>query len=190
LLTRVTPTYEVPVTTAPTAEDIPALAAVVLDMQQLAELPDGELVKSLRSLTHTYATWIAGNQVRVDAGVDGLGEYEGTAREAMDACRQAQERIEAGIALLETDPKAMRAFRFANQAMWQQRVHALLSERKRAGIASTLEELDQPANRSWRPFQLAFVLLNCNRPTKAVIDGRLVQMSTRGRSRPNPTRQV
>ena len=30
----------------------------------------------------------------------------------------------------------------------------------------------------------------CNRPTKAVIDGGSVQMSTSGRSKPNPTRQV
>ena len=29
-----------------------------------------------------------------------------------------------------------------------------------------------------------------NRPTKAVIDGGSVQMSTSGRSKPNPTRQV
>jgi hypothetical protein len=29
-----------------------------------------------------------------------------------------------------------------------------------------------------------------NRPTRAVIDGRSVQMSTSGRSKPNPTRQV
>ena len=29
-----------------------------------------------------------------------------------------------------------------------------------------------------------------NRPTKAVIDGGFVQMSTRGRSKPNATRQV
>ena len=160
LLTRVTPTYEVPVTTPPTAEDNPALAAVVLDMQRLAEMPEEELLQSLRALTSTYAAWISDNLSRVDTRADGLGDFEGTAREAMDACREAQERIEAGIELLRADPKAMRAFRFANQAMWQQRVHALLSERNRAGIASTLEELDQPSNRSWRPFQLAFVLLN------------------------------
>jgi hypothetical protein len=160
LSTRVMPTYEVPVTTPPTAQDNPALGAVVLDMRQLTEMPDAELLQSLRALTEAYADWIATNQARVDSGTDGLDDYQGPAREAMDACRQARTRIEAGIALLETDTQALRAFRFANRAMWQQRIHALLSERRRAGVASTLEELDQPANRSWRPFQLAFVLLN------------------------------
>jgi hypothetical protein len=36
----------------------------------------------------------------------------------------------------------------------------------------------------------ALVDISCNRPTKAVIDRRSVQMSTRGRSNPKPTRQV
>ncbi len=160
LLTRVTPTYEVPVTTPPTVDDNPALGAVVLDMQRLTEMPEAELLQSLRALTDSYVEWIASNQARVDSGADGLADFAGPAREAMDACRQARQRISAGIELLASDPKAMRAFRFANQAMWQQRIHALFSERKRAGIASTLDELDVPANRSWRPFQLAFVLLN------------------------------
>ncbi len=160
LLTRVTPSYEVPVTTPPTAEDNPALAAVMLDMQQLAEMPETELLQSLRALTDSYADWIARNQARVEAGADELADFVAPAREAMDACGQARQRIEAGISLLASDPKAMRAFRFANRAMWQQRIHTLFSERKRAGVASTLDELDLPANRSWRPFQLAFVLLN------------------------------
>jgi hypothetical protein len=29
-----------------------------------------------------------------------------------------------------------------------------------------------------------------NRPTNAVLDGGVIQMSTSGRSKPNPTRQV
>jgi hypothetical protein len=37
---------------------------------------------------------------------------------------------------------------------------------------------------------VAPTLAKRNSPTKAVIDGRSVQMSTRGRSKPNATRQV
>lgn len=160
LVTRVTPTHDVPVTTPPTAEDIPALADVLLDMKALAETPDAALLASLRALTTAYGNWIASNQSRVDGKLDGLEPFEAVAQDALKSCREAQTRIEAGVRVLQDDPKAMRAFRFANQAMWQQRIHALLSERKRAGMASTLEDLDQPENRSWRPFQLAFVLLN------------------------------
>ena len=160
LMTRVAPSYEVPMTTPPGVDDNPALAGVVLDMQQLAEMSDAELLESLRVLTESYGQWIDANQARVNAGIDGLDEFDATARQALEDCREARARIDAGVRLLETDAQALKAFRFANRAMWQQRIHALLSERRRAGATATLEELDQAANRSWRPFQLAFVLLN------------------------------
>ncbi len=47
-----------------------------------------------------------------------------------------------------------------NRAMWQQRLHTLYAEEKRKNNPTTLDDLDQPRNRSWRPFQLAFILLN------------------------------
>lgn len=166
LRTRVTPSYEVPMTTPPTADDNPSLAGVVLDMKLLAEMDDAALFASLRQLTVAYTEWIATNRARIDAKADGLDEFEATARQALDDCAEAQQRIDAGIALLETDAAALRSFRFANQAMWQQRVHALYSERRRAGSKQTLDELDLPENRSWRPFQLAFVLLNLPGVTK------------------------
>lgn len=166
LRTRVTPTYEVPMTTPPTADDNPALAGVVLDMKLLAEMDEAALFTSLRSLTAAYTEWIATNRSRIDAKADGLDEFEVIARQALDDCQEAQQRIEAGIKLLETDAAALRSFRFANQAMWQQRIHALYSERRRAGSKQTADELDVPENRSWRPFQLAFVLLNLPGVTK------------------------
>jgi len=160
LTTRVAPTYEVPTTTPPGVQDNPALAGVVLDMQGLAEMPAAELLASLRVLTASYGQWIEERQARVDTGADGLDVFEATARQALDDCREARQRVEAGVHLLETDPQALEAFRFANRAMWQQRIHALCAERRRAGVDTTPEALDQPGNRSWRPFQLAFVLLN------------------------------
>lgn len=39
-------------------------------------------------------------------------------------------------------------------------------------------------------FEMVEQRLDGNRPTNAVIDGGPVQMSTSGRSKPNPTRQV
>jgi hypothetical protein len=160
LLTRVTPTHDVPMTTPPTAADIPALAGVVLDMKTLSEMPDSDLLVSMSALMQAYGEWTANNQKRVDDKADAIEPFIDVAQVALKECREAQARIEAGIALLRDDPKAMRAFRFANRAMWQQRIHALLSEKTRSGVAATLDDIDQPANRSWRPFQLAFVLLN------------------------------
>ena len=54
LTTRVMPTREVPMTTAPTVEDIPALADLVLDMKVLSELDDAALIATLRVLLWTH----------------------------------------------------------------------------------------------------------------------------------------
>ena len=62
-----------------------------------------------------------------------------------------------------SDADALDAFRFANQAMWKQRVHTVAIEARRRdaelGLRDAVNRADEPANRSWRPFQLAFVLL-------------------------------
>src|SRR5438132_13496445 len=47
-----------------------------------------------------------------------------------------------------------------NKAMWQQRIHTLHAEVRRRGQSRPLGEKDRQENRSWRPFQLAFILLN------------------------------
>jgi hypothetical protein len=62
--------------------------------------------------------------------------------------------------LLLEDEQAAEAFRFANLAMWQQRVHTILALKRRRDEPVDERAVDVPANRSWYPFQLAFLLLN------------------------------
>lgn len=70
-------------------------------------------------------------------------------------------RIAAGIALLAEDAKAAEAFRFANRAMWLQRIRTIHALARRRGENADLAAIDaDPKNHSWYPFQLAFVLLN------------------------------
>src|SRR5205823_9302720 len=65
-----------------------------------------------------------------------------------------------GITLLSKNRHAAQAFSFMNKAMWQQRIHTLHAEESRREQSRSVEEKDRPENRSWRPFQLAFILLN------------------------------
>ena len=66
--------------------------------------------------------------------------------------------------MLRENEAALAAFRFANQAMYLQRVHTLAAEARTRDDTLSLDEaltsVDEPKNHSWRPFQLAFVLLN------------------------------
>ncbi|MCW2947386.1 MAG: helicase domain protein, partial [Actinoallomurus sp.] len=91
------------------------------------------------------------------------------ATKAVYDARQAANRIVAGVKLL-TDPAhprhadALRAFHFANETMALQRRHTALAPLREEGLSyqqadDTIKGQGADAA-SWRPFQLAFILLN------------------------------
>ena len=158
--TTAIPRYDVPNTTPPSIDEIPALRSAELDMKVIAELPAEELAPKLLPLVDAYADWIRETGQGVEQPERRLGPYKEEAAAALAGCRAAESRIRQGIELLERDEKAAEAFRFANRAMWLQRTHTKLSEAKRRGEEVPFEEVDLPKNRLWYPFQLAFILLN------------------------------
>ena len=159
------PKYDVARTDPPTSSEIPLLADVALDMRTLAHADDADLPAMLRPLVVAYRKWIDEQQARLNDSAERLTGYEVTAQQHIEQARAAAERIEAGIALLEQDELACEAFRFANEAMWRQRVRQkAIENRRRDGDTTSLENAialaDVAIERTWRPFQLAFLLLN------------------------------
>lgn len=161
--TTVIPQYEVQVTETPGLDptDRPAMREMVasglLDMQRLAQLPVDDLVEALNTLTRDYGAWIAEQRGRIGRDVVG---YDTQADRALDRCLEIQARLQQGIDTLKNDEKALTAFRFANRAMAIQRVRSLYSSRRRRGEDPDLGELEKSERPSWRPFQLAFLLLS------------------------------
>jgi len=154
--TKIVPTCEI----APMqARDIPDL---VTDMTQLAQTAQGDFAAALTPLTQAYGRWLAQRRLEVEHPDGLLYPYveDGIASHQLDQGDEALRRIEAGIAVLDSDPQAALAFQFANAAMAFQRVHTLFSEEVRRKKQPDINDLDIPKNRSWRPFQLAFILLN------------------------------
>jgi hypothetical protein len=168
--TEAMPAQEVPRTDAPVPEDFaqeairePFTAAVAaLDMKTLSEAGNGELQTLLAPLADAYEAWLVVQEQRIDDPAEGLEPYEAKARDHLEVARVALGRIRAGITAL-ADPDVAEAFRFANYAMWQQRVHTLAAEDRRHDdslkLHAAVAAADVVENRSWRPFQLAFVLL-------------------------------
>jgi hypothetical protein len=157
------PKSEVPQQTPPDANDNPDLAGVVLDMKELAEMPKGDLVASLRRLETAYGKWIAKEQGKLADSAERLADHTDAAQRAAARCKRACDRIREGIDLIENDAVAEKSFRFANRAMWQQRLHSVFARMVRKGKLKPSDDittLDIPRNRSWRMFQLAFVVLN------------------------------
>ena len=66
LRTQVVPSYDIPQTTPPTPEEIPALADLTLDMQRLSELETGQFGPHLAALPAAYQAWIDHLRNRVE----------------------------------------------------------------------------------------------------------------------------
>lgn len=147
-----------------------ALPGVNLSMLGLATATDADLFSSCERLAAAYKRWIAEQQDEAEAG--GLSkELLATARDHLKRCGESHRRIVQGISALRSHPQALAAFRWMNRAMVQQRSHYALSaekEKRRAWVPTgngpgperpfvTPEYLPSV---SWRPFQLAFILMN------------------------------
>lgn len=163
--TAITPSYEVPVTETPgaRAEDRPAMRDMVekghLDMDVLAAMSKNELVKALTALADDYGVWICEQQARIANELHG---HEDQAKAALARCLDIKLRLEEGISVLanEGNEKALAAFRIANRAMASQRIHSMYALSRRRGEDRDLAQFEKRQNRSWRPFQLAFILLS------------------------------
>ncbi|PRW65232.1 DISARM system helicase DrmA [Actinopolyspora mortivallis] len=160
------PTYEVPATVAPGNQGS-LLAGTELSMDTLATAEPAELRAGLAPLCEGYRRWLDQRAVETD---ELPGPLRDTAESAIFRARRAADRIRAGIDLL-TDPahpkhaEALEAFRFANRAMAAQRRHTDLARlRESTGLdyaeARRRVEDKGTSGASWRPFQLAFVLVN------------------------------
>ena len=104
--------------------------------------------RSLSPLVHAYRRWIDRQREGAQAFSGGRGEV---ADELVTRAARAADRIQAGIDLLN-DPDLLEAFRIANRAM------AAASRRRRAQEGGhTPDAVEPPA---WRPFQLAYILMN------------------------------
>lgn len=161
--TVVIPRYEVPVTETPGLDpnDRPAMREMIqrgwLDMARLAEMDPAELQEALGTMTDDYAAWIGEQRGRIGTEITG---HDSAAQQVLALCEEAHRRLVEGVGVLLSEEKALKAFRFANSAMATQRVRSIYALRERRGENAELASIDVEKNRSWRPFQLAFLLLS------------------------------
>ncbi|MFD9946735.1 DISARM system helicase DrmA [Nonomuraea sp. NPDC059023] len=154
LVTSWLPVYDVPATTAP------PIPGVTLSMDELAKVSADQLRAGLFPLADGYAAWLDERETELP---ELPVELRGAGENALLKAREAAGRLRAGIELLTDGSDALTAFRFANEAMALQRRHSMIAKLRQEEALSYAEasaKVQDPKNASWRPFQLAFVLLN------------------------------
>lgn len=157
------------------AYQIPAVkplstTAAELRMDALARCVDATAVaEAVRPLVDEYSSWID----EVATGASTLTpSLQATAGANLESCRNSAQRMGSSIELIADDADALMAFKFMNRAMADQRSASVEAAQYRAtGIRSKSAEVP-----TWRPFQLAFILLNlpglarAESPDRQVVD--------------------
>lgn len=180
--TAIFPTWEVkPIVPA-------AIGGVALSMATFG--PYGSMEETLAVLSQlcdNYAVWISSLEERKATLETGMLE---TAERHISNCNTCLARMRSGVELLKTDRRVQTAFRYMNLAMLQQQLHYNLplqqwveDENERLVLDSKLEQLPDPirpetwwGNKErygkWRPFQLAFILMNLRSMADRTCDER------------------
>ena len=144
--------------------DLPVAVKDILDLRNLAGgKEDAWIIATLRAFIETYGAWIDGQEGLIPKAMSELRDpttsehiERKAARVNISAARVAVERMRDGVRTLEDDPRAMRCFRLANEAMLEQALagEQIRGQRSGGGTAGFAPR--------WRSFQLAFIVLSLN----------------------------
>lgn len=160
--TEFIPGFEIPALVAPAS----AAGGACLDMHDLAEAKSGSQVRAmLEPMVQAYRDWIDNVKAECkEPEIQSDTALAAAAERHLKRCDEALERMQAGLELIESDMKVFKAFEFANRAMWMQRTQAIWAARTRKTGERTGSprdpDIDSADNRTWRPFQMGFILLN------------------------------
>lgn len=145
-----------------------------LSMKYLSDLDETEKnvkLRDLESLVNAYSVWID-NLITRSRLLEPC--FSRAADKNLRGCSEACERMKNGIHILEKNDMAWNAFQLANRAMFIQRVQLAIQREYPASypeekvLSDVLNNIDYrtadrtfPKDRyAWRPFQLAFMLLD------------------------------
>jgi hypothetical protein len=137
-----------------------------ISMLPLARAEHG-WIKPLLELAELYETWIK-NQEKLISSLDMDHRKAGQAH--VESAKQCAARIRKGIKLLEDDAVAAMAFHWTNEAILLQQIAGRFPLREishPSGVMTWSNEFTSPSldhqsatERSWRPFQIAFLLMS------------------------------
>lgn len=160
--------------------DIPQIAPtshIELSMFELSDLGNwNSSLQKLDNLATQYSAWVESLSSYLNDG--SLSHYTDAIENSIINCNNISTRINNGVNILRNNPidsQIVKCFRWMNRAMiWQQqRSKAKIVNWSNGGIQNetnytleneihfeSLEEFSKNGKGRWRPFQLAFILMN------------------------------
>ena len=139
-------------------------------MAMLAHGKHGDALTLCNRLADAYEAWIDEQEREVAIRHDLTPGLTTAAFRNLENCRECLRRMREGIGILGDHPEVFLAFKLMNEAMLMQQVHyEIASQRSRPWVdRSGRLELETSFQRpsyydpthKWRPFQLAFILMN------------------------------
>lgn len=152
-----------------------SVQGALLSMDALSRVSADELRAGLKPLVTGYGTWLDEQDSTAQALPEHLRE---TADEVVWEARTAHKRLADGLEHIASDPEALRCFQFMNQAMRDQRVASQVAAMRAsdpsvsiAAARAAVAEVGADAA-SWRPFQLAFILMQLPALTEPTVSVR------------------
>ena len=154
-----------------------AIPNVSLDMLLMSPYGNAsDAIAELRTMCEEYQEWI--NRLKTEAR-SLEDRYVATAQRHIEDCEHCLARMRSGVDLLESNETVLTAFQYMNLAMLMQQLHYNLPKQKwesdgQGGIKlvdpvgclpevsdrSTWYKADEKVYGKWRPFQIAFILMN------------------------------
>lgn len=121
------------------------------------------IIGKLNVLADSYGSWIQEKLVD-DKKMTEPAFADKVGNDVISKCTEALGRIREGIDLLVRDDIAFEAFCFMNRCMILQRNISNYAKKHGAGIECNFKDFVDPRNPDnnfgWRPFQIAFILMN------------------------------
>ena len=149
------------------------LKNVELKMFDLSDLSSKDITTNLVKLNAEYEAWIDKQDEIANAELK--DELLETALRHIESCRLCLQRMKEGVEVLKSNEKVNRAFKLMNRAMLLQQLHYSIETRNwilnKGNITGVKDAVIPNINDSstwklwlgaWRPFQLAFILMNLN----------------------------
>jgi hypothetical protein len=150
------PNGETPQTSARPVDD------ALLSMDELLKVSPGELRAGLEPLVAGYGAWL--HEKEAEAAML-PSHWQETCELVLWEARQAHTRLVSGLEHVATETEALLCFQFMNRVMRDQRIASQVAAERASDASVTLDQAQAkvaargPRAASWRPFQLAFILM-------------------------------